>query len=529
VAENVGLTISRCGRLAIPALLFAVSFYLATPHLADEFWYDEAYTLIHFATGDLLTPFTDYSAPNNHILFSMMLGLWRGFLGIETLSVFGLRLLPCLMFTVATLVVWLVFEKISAKSGALAALIFATSHVALNFSCQLRGYGPSWLPVGVALLGLVLHLDNPRIWTALLYALASAVAVGIVPTNLLVCGVLALWAVLDSIPQKPWRNGKLALRLLWICATPFAGLLFYVCVFPELLEHGRKNWNADATVLGVWGEWLWFTLKDLWLLAPLLVAGVGSLLIQVMKKTEVALGARRQLCLIVACLVLPPVFLLMPHNVPYSRTLTPLLPLWLGCLALPVAAAVKALRESLPRVGAAISVLLLGFLILSGVKREAEGAGYGQRYGREDKPFTLYDMYCHHGFHPLKTMEQLGELAGKKKITAFTDTSDLFALIFARSITQKFEAPFMYYRSEKIDAEDMRRHLVGRTPIFISCSLTRAEEMVSFLREKIPDTIPAGLEVREICNAGFFKIYCLASTGKDEADAGFSPTETRGE
>ena len=76
----------------------AIAFYLVAPHLADEIWYDEAYTLMNFSGRGWLHAFYDYHAPNNHVIFSAMLSLWHGFVLGDQASVFGLRVLPCLMF-----------------------------------------------------------------------------------------------------------------------------------------------------------------------------------------------------------------------------------------------------------------------------------------------------------------------------------------------------------------------------------------------------------------------------------------------
>ena len=154
---NTNTRLAHSGlRNALPlALVLLTGLGLALPHLRDEVWYDESYTLDYFATGNLGHAFTRYHEPNNHILFSALLSVWRGVTDAAPV----LRLLPLMFFLVALVLLAAGAARLAGGvAGMLAGMLFATSHVTLNFALQLRGYGPSWLPVGGGLLVLILFL-----------------------------------------------------------------------------------------------------------------------------------------------------------------------------------------------------------------------------------------------------------------------------------------------------------------------------------------------------------------------------------
>ncbi|MCX7934765.1 MAG: hypothetical protein N3A66_05850, partial [Planctomycetota bacterium] len=92
--------------------------------------------------------FRDYHAPNNHVLFSAGLSLWRRFLTWCGAPYLFLRFFPYLLFVLAVIATATAFRRFGgALAGGIAAVLFASSHVTLNFAAELRGYGPSWLPL----------------------------------------------------------------------------------------------------------------------------------------------------------------------------------------------------------------------------------------------------------------------------------------------------------------------------------------------------------------------------------------------
>ena len=206
-------------RLAL-FVLAAAAAIIARQHLAHQFWYDEAYTLDHFATGEAIQAFCDYHAPNNHILFSACLSLWRRFLTRYGGPYLFLRFLPYLFFLVSTAATASVFRRLSGGAvGGIAAALFASSHVTYNFAVELRGYGPSWLPVVLSLGAAHRFCQTPGWRAAAAYALAASCAVGIVPTNILACAVVAAWATALAV-SRGWRHCLAVACLLYTSPSP---------------------------------------------------------------------------------------------------------------------------------------------------------------------------------------------------------------------------------------------------------------------------------------------------------------------
>lgn len=73
-------TNTRASRLS---LILAYASLIVLSHPFQLTWYDENYTLINFVAHGPKIIFTDYHVPNNHILYSFGLWLWRRLLGDE--------------------------------------------------------------------------------------------------------------------------------------------------------------------------------------------------------------------------------------------------------------------------------------------------------------------------------------------------------------------------------------------------------------------------------------------------------------
>ncbi len=100
--------------------------------------YDEAYTFIHFASRDLKYMLADYSAPNNHIFHTILMGIAYRLLGGEAWVI----RLPA--FAAGTLMVPAMFltarRFFSAPQALAAAGIIAVLPVFINYSVNGRGY-----------------------------------------------------------------------------------------------------------------------------------------------------------------------------------------------------------------------------------------------------------------------------------------------------------------------------------------------------------------------------------------------------
>ena len=499
-ADPARLTSPSPARRILPcAVILLAAAYLAAPHLSDEIWYDEAFTLEHFAGHGPGQAFIRYDDPNNHILFSSALALWRP----AARTVFHLRLLPLAAFLIAlALTVFAVTRLGGETAGLLAGAALATSHVALNFAAQLRGYGPSCLPVAAALLLLPMALEGRRWLWSVLYVLAAAVAVGIVPTNLTVFAVFGAWALGLALVSGQWRRRRVAARLALIILAPLAGAACYIGVWSQVVEKSRRAWTSQ-TVAGVFGHWARATLVDVWWLLPL--AAVGALVLIRTACTETdrhARSATGRLLLAAACLLVPPAAYALAPSVPFPRTLVPLLPAWYAALALLTAAGLSWLLKARPAAQRAVPLILVAALLVLGARREWHNADYTSRNPDGARPQNLYDQYYHHQFFPSGTADALRALARRSPCIMVTDNSDLWALRHAvlNLRPPRLGAP-LYHESAPGLPDRLAKLPPSTRIVLVTCSLARANALAR--RLGLPDTG----RVLPLESTGFFKLF----------------------
>ena len=405
-------------------MVIALLFYLALPGLRDELWQDESYTLYTYADKGLLHPFSSYERPNNHILFSASLVLWSK---LSTSLVF-LRLLPFLFFLAATL---LLAEALRRYCGVLAAgigtFLFVSSHVVLGFATELRGYGPSWLPVAGGMLLLPLYMKSGRRLFAVLYLLCAVLAIGILPSNVLVFAIFMCWAIF--LPGKDRADGEAGIRdgrkrlLLPLAAMP-AGVISYVGVLGELGTRAQHAWSPWSFG-DIFGHFLWATFHEwIWLLAPFLMLGIFSLL---RSARASALGdpARSQLALLLATLLLPLfsfalLYLFLGH-LPFPRCLVPLLPIWYGLAGLLLARGIESVVPVDGKMARACSAAALLVFASLAIVREQDNAGYAARHLDTEAHQDLYDQYYHQAYRIRPVFASIVMRSGKSRRVVISD------------------------------------------------------------------------------------------------------------
>lgn len=188
-----GLRHDRTGGAAWLAFaLLCLPWLLWTWHecIHLDFSYDEVYTLIHFVFVSPYRTVTDYSYPNNHILFSLLTNMYVTGLGLpDTFAAMDapwLLRLPSVVFAVLTLVV--IFQTARRCAGRLAGLlavvVLATSLPFFQFAWQVRGYSLGTLLLTVMLYALVRWEQTVRLaWLAAAGA-AGGLALYTLPSNL---------------------------------------------------------------------------------------------------------------------------------------------------------------------------------------------------------------------------------------------------------------------------------------------------------------------------------------------------------
>ena len=71
---------SVLGAAVLPFLAWLIRF------INLGFWYDEVFTLTNFVLVPISKTLTDYSFPNNHVLFSLLSNLYLRMFGINELG-----------------------------------------------------------------------------------------------------------------------------------------------------------------------------------------------------------------------------------------------------------------------------------------------------------------------------------------------------------------------------------------------------------------------------------------------------------
>lgn len=380
--------------------LWGIALGLSYHQWLDPLWHDECYTLAHFATGRVRDALLDYHAPNNHQLFSLVLGIFRSFLTPEqAVDAKILRIIPLFFFLAA---IGLLYGLVRAYAGEweaiLASLCFLTSHAVINYALELRGYSASWVPALLAWWGLMRMREGKG--GVVLYTLASFLAQGLLPTNLLVFSGLIVWFVMEEILDHgrsillPHIFHWLLLALLPVGMTA----LFLLPVWDQLQESIQGGASMEKSV--VWWHMPWSFFRDFAWLLPLIV--VGALAFQYSEGGEIREIKKisfRPLLLCGIMVIVPLGLALAMPRTPNDRvfvTLAPLLYLGLGTFL-----ARFFLRLRYARAWLMGSVLgLVGF----GIVREATDAGYAKRHGAAAHIHDLYDQTFQHDYRIDETM-----------------------------------------------------------------------------------------------------------------------------
>lgn len=153
----------------LPAFIVAAAIALIWSYIAKPLWFDEAYTVLNYANKPFRTIVTDYTLPNNHFGFTLILHLWSLLIGdtaMFRLDTAVLRI-PSLALATAGAIAYFLFARRAVSSdplvAAIATFFYAAQPQVLEFSAQLRGYGPSMAYFCFALAAIV-HRDRLSKW-----------------------------------------------------------------------------------------------------------------------------------------------------------------------------------------------------------------------------------------------------------------------------------------------------------------------------------------------------------------------------
>ncbi len=220
--------------LALAAVILPFLAWL-TRFINLDLWYDEIFTLTNYVLVPVSKTVTDYTFPNNHVLFNLLSNLYLRAIGVTGLgSLLGrpwiLRVLPLGFSLGALAYVYLAGRRFLGRLPAQVSLaILATTIPFYNFAVQVRGFSLSFLLVSALLFHALCFEQNGRWSHALLTVLASALALHAIPLNLYFIAALGTWSLLSGMVRAEvpaLRKRRLLLAGLLAFGTSLAALLY---------------------------------------------------------------------------------------------------------------------------------------------------------------------------------------------------------------------------------------------------------------------------------------------------------------
>src|SRR5262249_40523180 len=177
-------------------ILFAIGVFLRVWHVNRAVRYDEAWSYLEFASKPLVLGLSNYRAPNNHLLNTLLVHFSTRVLGN---SVFGIRFPALAAGCFVIIVSWFVTRVLYGRlAGMLAAGCIAALPTFIEFSVNARGYALQWLSIlGMIWLGYVVQAKPSLKIGWLAFVLVAVLGVYSIPTTLLpIAGVFA-WMLLS--------------------------------------------------------------------------------------------------------------------------------------------------------------------------------------------------------------------------------------------------------------------------------------------------------------------------------------------
>jgi hypothetical protein len=479
--------------VAVPVLL--VLAVLVVPQLDRPFWHDEVATLELFAASGPWYPFQDYSIPNNHLLSSVVLSLMQPLSDAPA----WLRLWPLTTSVLAAVLLVALAGRLGGYGLAwLAGMAFATSGVVLAFALQLRGYAPSWACLVLAALAVLSFVQGrwSRRSAMAVFAIASVLAVGLLPTNLtwlLLLAAAAAW--LRPAPAGTYRRDGLAARLSWLL-LPWLGLICYAGAAGQFLVATRQSWNPASrwqTIAETYAD----LLQDIVWLLPLAALGILSATIG---RGRGAAASNGHVLAVVTVLLAPLLVLLAMPSPAFSRIIVPAWPLLLLAVAW---LALRGLHRLPVRLHGWLLVALAACMTIAAHAREQHDWRPWPPWDAGNAiPQTLLRHYYREGYRPDLAAAAMADWLQDPQALVWSDHSDFPSLRWhLRALAPALEARLHFVPA--IGTGVLGEWLHSRPVLLVTATRPQACAML----QRAGETCAEGLET--VATTGFFKAYTL--------------------
>ena len=248
-----------------------IGFVLRVIDINQSIAYDEAYTFIHFASRAFKHILADYSAPNNHIFHTILVGIaYRLFGGqpwVLRLPAFsaGILMIPVMYITAR--------RFFSSNQALAASALIAVTPSFINYSVNARGYTLLFL---FALLLtnfagiLVANQSKPAL---IAFALTTVLGFYTIPIFLYPMAGISLWVVMTYLITKESWQIKFRKLTIFIGVCLLAALLTIVLYSPVIIYGSGLSslisneivqpltWatflkNLDPRMIKAWNKWM---------------------------------------------------------------------------------------------------------------------------------------------------------------------------------------------------------------------------------------------------------------------------------
>lgn len=398
-------------RIALVAFMLAavVPLALCASRLNHDLWTDEVYTLTMFASRPVTEIARDYSAPNNHVFYSIALHMWLRLVEPLANAEFVLRL-PGLALACAALAGTFAFGRCwrGLPAAVAGAVMLGLTQMFLGHAMQLRGYGLSTaLAAWLAVFALPEHDGGLRRIAAIV--LLGAAALYTLPTNILWLAPLTLLAVGGQAAMRRGGRRVAVEALAWLAVWCLAALL-YLPIYRDVLAASgaapADRWGAAARLATTFGD---VALRDAW---PLVVLAVGGAFI-VLRQCNLRWGAAIIAGTLGGAMILSGALGISP----FVRNLCPLLPLLCAGVGAMASEFVSALLRVVERrrkaacptaIHAAWSGAIVAVVLLPAVKNYPTRLEVQRlHHFAQDGYFNYYDA----NFHPARLAATLRDTA----------------------------------------------------------------------------------------------------------------------
>ncbi len=318
-------------------LAAALPLAICAAKLNLDLWHDEIYTLDVFVAGGPRKIVTDYSLPNNHVFYSLL--LWPVHLISD--NSFALRL-PSFVFAAATM--WLTYQLgrrlNDLRTGVLAVVLLGLNQMFLIHAMLVRGYSLSMF-----LFAWLFNLAVPaevgwRTSRLVQIALVGAAFLYVMPTNVLfflpLASIAVAWAiwppsVLSSVNRAAAacsannRRRVVMIAGAWAAAVALSALCYAPIIQQVLNQRGPRTGYSVAGLFMLMKNFVTPAQHDFWPLLPLVGLGLVVWAVRRVRGLATASPALPTAAAICFCAVFALSALLQIS--PFPRNFCPLLPL----------------------------------------------------------------------------------------------------------------------------------------------------------------------------------------------------------